>query len=112
MSTIPSTLAPVIQDYTPTKQFPSFSTIINEKYVVTTLATGSQTLTPAQPDSARAFDNPLIVRFAILEFATVWLAYFAIAVGALDLTAGMIDSFRGESGFISLFVHNERIRET
>ena len=48
MSTIPTTLAPVITDFTPSKIYPSFSSIINEQYVVTTLTTGSKTLTPAQ----------------------------------------------------------------
>lgn len=35
------------------------------------------------------FQNPVFVRFAILEYATVWLAYFAIGVGILDMTFGM-----------------------
>lgn len=37
MSTIPSTLTPAIVDFTPSKQSPSFSGLINEKIVVSTL---------------------------------------------------------------------------
>lgn len=48
MSTIPSVLAPVINSFTPTKNYPSFSSLINEGYVVTTLPTGNATYTPAQ----------------------------------------------------------------
>jgi hypothetical protein len=45
MSTIPSTLAPVITSYTPEKQFPSFSSIINEYYNPVTYANaGNNTL--------------------------------------------------------------------
>lgn len=45
MATIPSTLAPVIPSYTPTKVSPSFSSIINEYYSpVTYLNAGGNTL--------------------------------------------------------------------
>jgi len=33
--------------------------------------------------------NPVFVRFVILEFATIWLAYFAVCIGLLDMTLGM-----------------------
>lgn len=33
--------------------------------------------------------NPTFLRFALLEFATLWLAYFAICLGAMDMTLGM-----------------------
>lgn len=33
--------------------------------------------------------NPLFIRFAILEFATLWISYFAIGIGVLDMTFGM-----------------------
>ena len=48
MSTIPSTLAPVVNSFTPTKTSPSFSSIINEAYVVSNVASGSATYTAAQ----------------------------------------------------------------
>ncbi len=35
------------------------------------------------------FSNPMFLRFAALEFATVWLAYLAIGLGVLDMTFGM-----------------------
>ena len=37
----------------------------------------------------RQFSNPLFMRFAALEFATIWLAYLAIGLGVLDMTFGM-----------------------
>jgi hypothetical protein len=46
--TIPSTAAPVINSFTPEKQSPSFSSIINEKYTIAAVPTGSATYTPAQ----------------------------------------------------------------
>jgi len=33
--------------------------------------------------------NPVFIRFALLEFVTLWLAYFAICLGAMDMTLGM-----------------------
>lgn len=33
--------------------------------------------------------NPLFLRFAILEFATIWLSYLAICLGVMDVTFGM-----------------------
>lgn len=33
--------------------------------------------------------NPVFMRFALLEFAAIWICYFAICVGVLDLTFGM-----------------------
>jgi len=35
------------------------------------------------------FSRPIFLRFAALEFATLWLAYFAIGIGVLDMTFGM-----------------------
>jgi hypothetical protein len=35
------------------------------------------------------FSHPLFLRFAALEFATVWLCYFAVGIGLLDMTFGM-----------------------
>lgn len=35
------------------------------------------------------FSNPVFLRFALLEFGAIWLCYFAICVGVLDLTFGM-----------------------
>ena len=37
----------------------------------------------------KEFSNPLFVRFAILEFATIWLAYFMVCLGIIDRTFGM-----------------------
>ncbi len=37
----------------------------------------------------KSFQNAEFIRFAILEFATIWLSYFAICVGILDMTFGM-----------------------
>lgn len=54
MSTIPSTLAPQIVDFTPRKAYGSFSQPINVKLVPTALPTGSTTLTATQ------FNNGLI----------------------------------------------------
>ena len=48
MSTIPTTLAPVITDFTPSIQSPAFSSQINEVINVTTLGAGAQTLTAAE----------------------------------------------------------------
>jgi uncharacterized RDD family membrane protein YckC len=39
--------------------------------------------------SIRNFQNPFFFRFAVMEFATLWLSYFAICVGILDMTFGM-----------------------
>jgi len=33
--------------------------------------------------------NPVFLRFIALEFITLWLAYFAICLGAMDMTLGM-----------------------
>lgn len=35
------------------------------------------------------FANPVFLRFALLEFAAIWVCYFAVCVGLLDLTFGM-----------------------
>jgi hypothetical protein len=48
MATIPSTLAPQITDFTPAKQYPSFSGIINQKFVPALVPTGSAAITAAQ----------------------------------------------------------------
>jgi len=37
----------------------------------------------------RDFSKPLFTRFVALEFATLWLCYFAIFFGVLDMTFGM-----------------------
>jgi RDD family len=37
----------------------------------------------------KGMENPVFIRFAILEFATIWISYFAICVGILDMTFGM-----------------------
>jgi len=37
----------------------------------------------------RGFSEPLFFRFAILEFATIWLAYLAISLGIFNMTFGM-----------------------
>lgn len=47
MSTIPIVTTQPIVDYTPTKEFPSFSSIINEVVSVTALGAGAQTLSAA-----------------------------------------------------------------
>jgi uncharacterized RDD family membrane protein YckC len=39
--------------------------------------------------SIRNFQNSAFVRFAIMEFSTLWLSYFAVCVGILDMTFGM-----------------------
>jgi len=47
-STIPSTLAPVVQSYTPSVQSPAFSSIVNEVYAPVTYTTaGNITLLPS-----------------------------------------------------------------
>lgn len=48
MSTIPSTLAPVITDFTPRKAYGSFSQPINQKFVPALVPTGAATYTAAQ----------------------------------------------------------------
>lgn len=48
MSTIPTTLAPVITDFTPSIQNPSFSSQISEVLTITSLGAGAQTLTAAE----------------------------------------------------------------
>jgi hypothetical protein len=48
MSTIPTTLAPTITDFTPSITMPSFSSQISEVLTVTTLGAGAKTLTAAQ----------------------------------------------------------------
>lgn len=48
MSTIPTTLAPTINSFTPEKQSPSFSSPINQQYTIVTLTTGSKTYTTTQ----------------------------------------------------------------
>lgn len=40
-------------------------------------------------ETVRGIDNNTVLRFALLEYATLWLAYFAIGVGVLDSTFGM-----------------------
>ncbi len=35
------------------------------------------------------FSSPVFIRFALLEFLAVWLAYFAVCLGAMDMTLGM-----------------------
>lgn len=47
MSTIPTTLAPVITDYTPSIQSPAFSSQINEVINIANLGAGAQTLKSA-----------------------------------------------------------------
>lgn len=37
----------------------------------------------------KGFSEPLFFRFAVLEFATVWLAYLAISLGVFNMTFGM-----------------------
>ena len=37
----------------------------------------------------KEFSQPLFLRFAALEFATLWLSYFALCIGILDMTFGM-----------------------
>lgn len=36
-----------------------------------------------------SFQDPLFLRFAIVEFATLWLGYLAIGIGVVDMTFGM-----------------------
>lgn len=48
MATIPSTLAPQITDFTPSKQYPSFSGPINQKYTIANVASGNAGYTAAQ----------------------------------------------------------------
>lgn len=47
MSTIPSVATQSIVDFTPAKNYPSFSSIISEIISITTLGAGAQTLTAA-----------------------------------------------------------------
>lgn len=58
MSTIPSTLAPVVNSYTPSVQSPAFSSPINEVLTVTTFTTGAQTLTAAQAIGGLVVGSP------------------------------------------------------
>lgn len=37
----------------------------------------------------RGFSEPLFFRFAVLEFAAIWLAYLAISLGVFNMTFGM-----------------------
>lgn len=37
----------------------------------------------------KGFSNPLFFRFAVLEFATLWLGYLAICLGITNMTFGM-----------------------
>lgn len=37
----------------------------------------------------RGLSEPLFFRFAVLEFATIWLAYLAISLGIFNMTFGM-----------------------
>ena len=74
-----------------------FSLIIDEVFVLTVcflalvltlnLLRGMAAHTPG--DTYRQIQNPLFIRFAILEFATIWISYFAICIGVLDMTFGM-----------------------
>lgn len=40
-------------------------------------------------DIMKDFANPVFQRFAIMEFSALWIAYFAVSLGVLDLTFGM-----------------------
>lgn len=40
-------------------------------------------------ETVRGIDNNTVLRFALLEYATLWITYFAIGVGVLDSTFGM-----------------------
>ncbi|MFM8268707.1 MAG: RDD family protein [Pseudomonadota bacterium] len=40
-------------------------------------------------DVFKSFSEPLFFRFAVLEFATLWLAYLAISLGIFNMTFGM-----------------------
>lgn len=48
---------------------------------------GFSSLVPA--NILKDFTNPIFQRFALLEFAAIWICYFAVCVGLLDLTFGM-----------------------
>jgi len=40
-------------------------------------------------DTLKTMESGILIRFAALEYASLWLAYFAIGVGVLDATFGM-----------------------
>lgn len=42
----------------------------------------------ALPNSGN-FQNPVFLRFVIIEFATIWIAYLMMGIGMLDMTFGM-----------------------
>ncbi|MBI1861464.1 MAG: RDD family protein [Deltaproteobacteria bacterium] len=44
---------------------------------------------PLTVPSTGSFQDPIFLRFALMEFATIWLAYLAIGVGVVDMTFGM-----------------------
>lgn len=75
-----------------------FAGIMDEGFVLLLVAVAllitSKTLSPrsSAPLAVQLvtdFSKPIFLRFALLEFATVWLAYFAIGIGVLDMTFGM-----------------------
>lgn len=44
---------------------------------------------PFNLDQVKTMDSQQMIRFAVLEYSTLWLAYFAIGLGVLDATFGM-----------------------
>jgi hypothetical protein len=37
----------------------------------------------------QAHHHPMLIKFALLEFSTLWLCYFAVCLGLMDMTFGM-----------------------
>ena len=73
------------------------ATILDEVFVISIFFFAlliSANLFPKTPGGWMArlgngLNNPIFIRFALLEYTTLWLAYLAIGVGLLDATFGM-----------------------
>jgi hypothetical protein len=75
-----------------------FSFVIDQTFVwtvwISAVVVTMRVLGPVTMDSWSVADvgnlrNPVFQRFAVLEFATIWLAYLSIGIGVLDMTFGM-----------------------
>lgn len=56
--------------------------------IIVTLKGLMGTSVPQLPTTGN-FQDPLFLRFALMEFATLWMGYLAIGIGVVDMTFGM-----------------------
>ena len=94
MSTIPTVATLPIVDFTPSKIYPSFSSIINQLFNITTLGAGAQTLTAAQIIGGFIIGTPT----AAATYTTDTALNIVRAIQGAQVGSGIFFTLRNNAG--------------